>query len=466
MAETERRSRGRAGSLKVAALSLGCAKNRIDTEEILGFLASRGATITDHSPEADVLLVNTCAFIDEARQESVNALLQAGIAGEGRDGPLVLAAGCLVQVYGSALLRAMPGVALALGVHSYGQLFRALQLARKGTRSCCRRAAPREYKTFHARLLTSGGGAAYVRIAEGCDNCCNYCLIPQIRGPYRSRDAAEIVAEVQDLLSRGVQEIVLIAQDTTAYGMDRPELPGLPGLLRMILEDKRFFRIRIMYAYPSRVSDELIALMAAEERICSYLDLPIQHSEDRVLACMGRHYKKKDLIVLLKKLRAVPGGVTLRTTCMVGHPGESRSDFLRLCRFTAIYPFEKMGLFVYSPQEGTTSAVLRGSVPARVARRRLKYLAFLQRRRALRLQRKLLGREINVLVEKVLESRSSLYLGRSEHQAPEVDGVVVIRSPKPLIPGSWVRCRVAATGPHDLLALALCPGNAERKEER
>lgn len=435
---------------RISAVALGCAKNRIDTEEILGLLGRRGYLITDDPAQADLVIVNTCAFIEEAQQESIEALL--ALARRSRGGaPRIIAAGCLAQHHGAGLLREIPELSGVIGVHSYGRIVPLVESCLDGRRASLRLAPPDRYRTLGPRLLTTAVHSAYVKIAEGCSNRCRYCLIPSLRGPLRSRPPGEIIREIGHLLAAGAREINLIAQDTTAYGLDRGLPDGLPGLLRQILEAiPTFFWLRILYAHPARVSPRLIELIAGEERLCKYLDLPLQHINSAMLRGMGRPGTRAGIVALLRRLRREIPGVVLRTTYLTGFPGESPSRFRELCAFLREQPLERVGVFAYSPQPGTAGARLPGRVPRRVGRHRRRLLLRLQRGPALEFNRSLLGREFTVLVEGPLGEGGGIHRGRTSFQAPEVDGALYFRSSRPLPPGSWARVRLTAVSPYDL----------------
>ncbi len=440
--------------VKIAAVSLGCSKNRIDTEEILGLLSKWGCVLTEDYKSADVIFVNTCSFIEDAQQESIDTLIE--MAAVNREGiPKIVAAGCLVEVFGSKIIRSMVEVDGAIGVHSYNKLARFMIMMLSGKRIVIKDAPSDQYHSLAPRVLTTPAHSAVVKISEGCSNHCSYCLIPMIRGAYRSRSPEEILAEIDSLIKKGTKEISLIAQDTTAYGTDREGLPDLAGLIRQILSLKHNFWLRIMYTYPSRINDDLIDLIAREPRICKYLDIPIQHSSDRVLRSMGRKYDKVDLTLLFARLRSKIPNLTLRTTCMVGYPTESRSDFEALLLFVKEQRFERLGTFTYSPAKGTTAGRTLKNIKKRIAKKRHRELMLTQQRIAQGANIELLGRTMTVLVDKTPGPGSSWYYGRTEYQAPDIDGGVYFFSEKPLSPGEWIAVKIRAVSPYNLLAVRL-----------
>jgi ribosomal protein S12 methylthiotransferase len=443
-------------AIKVAAISLGCAKNRIDTEEILGLLSLKGYLLTDDFHTADIVFVNTCGFIDKAQQESINTLLEV-VASKKERAKIVIAAGCLVEVYGSKLLATIPEIEGVIGVHSYTYLDRFIALIRSGKRVFIKKTPRANFCSLAPRVLTTPAHSANVKIAEGCNNRCHYCLIPKIRGPYRSRPPDEIITEINNLLIAGTREINLIAQDTTAYGIDCENYPDLTNLIKNILSIPKKFWLRIMYTYPSRVNEELIETVASDQRVCNYLDIPIQHSNDIILQSMDRHYNRHLIIDLVAKARKRIPDLALRTTCMVGYPGEGRMQFIDLLNFIKISPFEHLGAFTYSCQKGTVAGNSANQVPRRVAKKRLSELMNQQQQISARLNQKFVGKWLTVLVEKTLLCSNNWYYGRTQYQAPEVDGGVYFKSAIALNPGDWVTVRIDASSPYNLLAVRSKP---------
>lgn len=445
---------------KIAAVTLGCAKNRIDTEEILGLLGRRGYLITDHLPEADAVIINTCAFIEEAQQESINEILELARRLRNRR-PLLVAAGCLAQRFGRRLLESIPELGGAVGVHGYAQLPAFMESCFAGKRELLLAPPPALYSSLGPRLLTAPPHSACVRIAEGCSNRCSYCLIPSLRGPLRSRPAADVTAEIGQLVAGGTREINLIAQDTTAYGSEEGDPDGLRKLVEQILEEiPSPFRLRILYAHPARLSDGLIDLIAREKRICKYLDLPLQHINSSLLKSMGRRCRREDVVEKVGELRRRIPGVVLRTTFLTGHPGESPAHFRELRSFMQQVPFERVGVFAYSRQPGTAAASLENRVPRRVAEKRRDALLGIQQKIALNFNRSLQGSRFTVLVEGRAGRGGSLHCGRTSFQAPEVDGLTYFYSSRPLRPGSLAAVRITAASPYDLFGKLL--GTAEK----
>lgn len=437
--------------IKVAAVSLGCSKNRVDTELVLGRLAELGCQLIEDCSMADIVLVNTCGFIEDAQQESIDTLLET--AASGKNDRKIVAAGCLVEVFGDKLLETMPEINAAIGVHSYKNLDRLMESLINDKPICIIEKPGHDYEELGLRVLTEPPHSVNVKIAEGCSNRCSYCLIPKIRGSYRSRPPELIINEIKSLVQKGSTEICLIAQDTTAYGKDREDFPDLEDLIKKIMNAvDRHFWLRIMYTYPSRITDGLINLIAEEERICNYLDIPIQHASDRVLEAMGRSYRRGDLDLLLHKLRSRIPDLAVRTTCMVGYPGESSSDFRELLDFVSKNHLEKLGAFSYSAQKGTAAYTLSRQVPRRVSKKRLQKLMLTQQEVALKENMKLCGRIFPIIVDNP-SGKAGWYYGRSFFQAPEVDGGIYFHSNQELIPGQLIEGRIFAASPYNLLAL-------------
>lgn len=440
-----------ASGMKIAAISLGCSKNRVDTEEILGLLSNTGFILTDDYRLADIILVNTCSFIEQAQQESINTLLE--VAMEKRSNTKLIVAGCLVELFGIELLNIIPEIDGAIGVHSYRNLKRLLKMVLNNKRAVFISKPGNHYSSLSPRILTTPAHSANVKIAEGCSNCCHYCLIPKIRGQFRSRNPGEVITEIKWLLENGTREINLIAQDTTSYGSDQADIPDLAGLIEMILEFEGNYWLRIMYTYPSKIDNKLIDLIANEKRICNYLDMPIQHVSDHVLTKMARTYSKNDLTALIKKLRSRIPELSLRTTFLIGYPDEKRRQFEELISFIKEHPFERVGAFAYSAQKGTVAGNILSQVPKRVINRRRHELMTKQQLIAHRLNLAMIGKRLLLLVDRIPVENGKWYYGRNEYQAPDIDGGVYFRSTVPLKKGDWVSARICAASPYNLLAV-------------
>jgi ribosomal protein S12 methylthiotransferase len=436
---------------KVSLVSLGCPKNLVDAEVMLGHLpADRYEIVTDES-QADVIVVNTCAFIGDAKEESVETILE--VADHKKNGRcrLLVVSGCLPQRYRDELAGELPEVDLFIGTGDAPRIVELLESTRPG-------AGPRqeiglpEYLYDHTtpRVKSSPFYSTYVKIAEGCHNFCSYCVIPQLRGPLRSRSIDSVVTEVRRLVAEGVREVNLIAQDVTAYGQDRHDGARLEELLRQLVKIEDLQWLRLLYAYPDGISDELLDLMAAEEKICSYLDIPLQHVDDSILALMNRRVDEEGIRRLLQRIRERVPEATLRTSFIVGFPGESDEQFARLLAFVEEGHFERIGVFRYSREEGTGAAKLPGQVLERVKKARYQKLMKAQSRVSFRKNRALVGRVEPVLVEGFSEETELLLRGRSIRQAPDVDGQVYITAGQAEI-GAIVPLRVTDSSEYDLI---------------
>jgi len=429
-------------TVKVGVISLGCAKNLVDTEVMLGLLAAAGYIITPSAAEADVMLINTCGFITPAKEEAVKTILEtARLKGEGRLKSL-LVAGCLAQRYGNSLLAEMPEIDGVFGPGGVGDVVALVEKALSGQRPKALGSPEFDYSGVLPRVRTTPGHWAYVKIAEGCSNRCSYCAIPGIRGAYRSRPLEAVEAEVAGLVREGVREVILVAQDTTAYGLDLYKRPALADLLERLAATGAPW-IRLMYCYPTGFTPELIRVIGREENICRYIDLPLQHINGRILRMMNRRGRPDDVKRVIYGLRDSIPGLTLRTTFMVGFPGEGRAEFEELLRFVEEARFERLGVFSFTPEEGTPAAAMAGEVPEEVREDRRLQLMALQRSISLSLNRGREGGRVTVLVEGKRPGRAKLYHGRTEGDAPEVDGTVLFSAGTGAVaPGQFVPVRV------------------------
>lgn len=433
--------------MKVHLTTLGCPKNQVDSELMLGLLARAGLSLVDRPEEADCVVVNTCAFIDRARQESVETILElAQLKGRGRATSLIVT-GCLAQRYGAELMREMPEIDGVLGTSG---LERIVDLVRQaaGRQDWATSAPPGYlYDAATPRLLSSPVPYAYVKIAEGCDMACTFCAIPSFRGRHRSRPLTDVVAEVENLARRGVQEAILVAQDTLAYGRDLAGNGDIADLL-LALSDTSVPWIRPMYLHPAHVNDRLIPRWR-RARVVPYLDMPVQHGDDGVLRAMRRAVtaaRMKDIVAAFRD--AIPG-LTVRTTVLVGFPGETEAAFENLLRFLEDVRFDRLGVFTYSPEEGTPSAGFAGQVPEEIAAERATAVQELQDRLAWESHQSRLGTVQSVLVDGRSEDPAFDWEGRTAGQAPEIDGVVYLRGR--LTPGRFAAVRITAVEGYELV---------------
>lgn len=429
-------------------VSLGCPKNEVDADNMAQLLNKAGHLIVQSPDEADLLIVNTCGFITQAREESLGALRE--LAAQKRPGQKLVAAGCFTQLYQERLVDMVPELDGLLGTRRWmeiGDLLQTMEQEGGEVATLIDNPAPETIATVKGRVLRSRPTAtAYLRIAEGCDAPCAFCSIPQIKGPLRSRPVGEIVEEAQFLVEQGARELVVIAQDTTAYGQDRGDRDALPGLLETLLHSApNLVWLRLMYAYPQHVTERLIDLMTGEPRICRYLDLPLQHAHPDTLRRMRRPHDADGTRRLLARLRDAMPDIALRTTFIVGFPGETDAEFETLLQFVREHAFDRMGVFQYSPEVGTLAAGLPDQIPEPIKAERYDRLMQLQQRMSLKRNREQVGRTLQVLIEGCGDGIS---LGRSYRDAPEVDGLVVFNGEAP--PGQFVAVQIHQAGEYDL----------------
>jgi len=438
--------------LKIGFISLGCAKNLVDTEVMLGILTQNNLVITDDPQEADILIINTCTFIDAAKEESISTILQmAEYKKTGRCRSLIVA-GCLGQRYHQELLDELPEVDAIIGTGAWHRIMEAVDATMQGRRLLLVGEADSIYDETMPRITTTPEYSAYIKVAEGCNNCCSYCVIPTVRGSFRSRTIPSIVREAENLAARGVREINLIAQDTTSYGKDLYGKPQLTELLQELVKIEGIHWFRLLYCYPKYFSDELIDLIANEPKICKYVDLPLQHADGEILKAMNRKDTPEEIAVLLTKLRQKIPGVVVRTSMIVGFPGETEEQFHHLCQFVKQQEFERMGVFVYSQEENTPAAKMPNQVSDELKQERYHTLMAMQCKISEHLNLKLEGQFIDVLIEGFTEENPDIAYGRSYREAPDVDGRIFIENAEALQRGQFVRAKVVQGFTYDLLA--------------
>lgn len=411
--------------LKAGMVSLGCAKNLVDTEVMLGILDQKGIEIINNPAEADIIIVNTCSFINDAKEESINTILQMAEYKEKGTCKALIVAGCLSQRYKDELLQELPEVDALLGTGEWGHIADAVDAALQGKRMAFVGSAEGIYDETQPRIPTTPSFSMYVKIAEGCDNCCSYCVIPAVRGSFRSRPIESIVAEVQNLAQKGVKEINLIAQDTTSYGRDLYGEPQLAKLLKALIPIDGIQWIRLLYCYPTYFTDELIRLIATESKICKYIDIPLQHVDNEILQAMHRRSTQEEVVALLQKIRANIPEVAIRTSFIVGFPGESEDHFSNLLAFAKDFRFDRVGVFMYSQEEGTPAAALPGQIPEEVKEERYHQLMELQMQISQELNDTLVGKRTMVLIEGE-NTDEPIMFGRTQREAPDIDGKVYL----------------------------------------
>jgi ribosomal protein S12 methylthiotransferase len=444
-------------------VSLGCPKNLVDSEVMLGILAHQGYELTPRPDEADVIIVNTCAFIEPAKQESINTILEMADYKKFGAAKRLVVAGCLVERYRQEIRQQIPEVDYVIGTN---ELERVLVACTENSqpRTAGPPAEPYLYHEFTPRVLSTPGYSAYLKIAEGCDHPCTFCVIPQMRGAFRSRRFASVIREAENLAKQGVREITIVGQDTTSYGEDLGLREGLPALLRELGEIPDLVWVRFLYCYPNRVTEALIAAVADTPKVAKYFDIPLQHASASVLRLMKRGSNGHQFLRMLGKIRAAVPGVALRTSFIVGFPGETDDDFKALLDFIAAVEFDHLGVFLYSNEESSRSFALPNQVPAPIARRRQKQIMALQRKISRRNLRRMVGKSLPVLVEGPSEETELLYQGRSERQAPGIDGCILINDfdgPAPQ-PGDFRWATITEVGDYDLVARLEAKVFAER----
>lgn len=441
-------------NMSVGVISLGCAKNRIDTEEFLGLLSRKGYNITADTATAEIIIINTCAFISDARDESLETIREAAELKRCGSCRLLVVTGCLPQKYHRQLLSRMPEIDLLTGVHGYEHLGKLLEKALKNkVRLASFKKPPAKYRSVGERMLTLPGHSAYLKISEGCNNRCHYCIIPGIRGPYRSRPLDSIIKEAKELVIKGTREINLVAQDTTYYGRENGGKPLLPTLLKKLADISKLRWIRLLYAHPEHLDDETIEVMTTENKICSYIDLPLQHINSRILRDMGRNYTREHAVKLIKKLRSHK--MTIRSTFMVGYPGETESMFKELLSFLEEHPLDRVGVFTYSAEKDTPSYYRNNHIAPAVKQNRYNRIMSLQKSISHSRNRHFAGRHFTVMVEGVAFKirEGTFYRGRTAHQAPEVDGSVLFSADKSFYPGEMVNVKIYGCGSYDFLGI-------------
>jgi len=440
---------------KIGFISLGCPKNLVDSEVMLGLLHRDGHAFTTNAAEADVIIVNTCSFINDSKKESIDAILEAAkLKKEGVCKRLIVA-GCLADRYPLEIRDELQEVDALVGVNQIEQIGRAVSGRAVLPSISSMRCNGDLYLYDHTtpRILTGPSYSAYIKIAEGCNHMCAFCAIPGIRGPFRSRRRESVIREARRLVSKGVKEITLISQDTTSYGLDLGMQDGLADLLAGLERVENLHWIRFLYACPNLISDPLIQVIASSSKICKYIDLPLQHASARILKSMKRGGNRSSLAKTIGRIRRAIPEVTLRTTMLVGYPGETEDDFLELKDFCEEMKFDRLGVFAYSDEEGTEASNLRRKVPFRLALRRRAILMKQQSKISKSANRKLIGREFPVLVEGFSSQSELLFQGRLESQAPEIDGVCLINDTEvgQLKEGEFRTIRITRALEHDLI---------------
>ncbi len=436
-------------NLTVYIESLGCAKNLIDAEIMLGILNKYGYKLTNNKNNADVIIVNTCGFIAAAKEESINTIIELGQLKHNRL-KLLIVSGCLGERYHQELIEELPEVDAVVGTGSYDRIIEIIHDSLKGSRIVAVGNIDKLFDESLPRYQATPSHTAYIKIADGCNNFCTYCIIPKLRGKYRSRKIENIVKEAAELAANGVKEIILIAQDTTRYGIDLYEEYALPKLLKELCKIEELRWIRLLYAYPEMVTEELIATMASEEKIVKYIDMPIQHCSNDILKIMNRRTNKASITRTIEGLRAVMPDITIRTSLIVGFPGEEDVHYQELEEFVREIRFDRLGVFAYSKEEDTPAAKLTQQVDEAIKEERRAKIMALQQEISYQKNLEKVGKSIQVLIEEELDS-SREFIGRSQGDAPEIDGLVYVKAASALKAGSMVKVRIDGALEYDLM---------------
>lgn len=436
--------------MKILFISLGCDKNLVDTEVMLGLLASRGYEMTDDETQADIIVINTCCFIHDAKEESIQNILEMAEYKKSGRAKALIVTGCLAQRYRQEILDEIPEVDEVLGTTAYDKILDAVDAALAGKQEVMLSDIDALPLPDTKRLVTTGGHFAYLKIAEGCDKHCTYCIIPKIRGNFRSVPMERLVKEAEGLAEQGVKELILVAQETTLYGKDLYGEKSLHVLLRKLAKISGIRWIRILYCYPEEITDELIQVMKEEPKVCHYLDLPIQHANDEILKRMGRRTSKQELVDIIGKLRREIPDICLRTTLITGFPGETKEQHEELMDFVDEMEFDRLGVFTYSPEEDTPAAVMPDQIDEEVKEARQAELMELQQDIAFDNAQDMVGREVLVMIEGKVADENA-YVGRTYRDAPNVDGLIFINTDEELLSGDFARVKVTGAVDYDLI---------------
>lgn len=436
--------------MKILFISLGCDKNLVDSEEMLGLLNSRGYTFTDDEEEADVIIVNTCCFINDAKEESIQMILDMSEYRSSGNCKALIVTGCMAQRYKQEILDEIPEVDMVLGTTAYDKIVEAVEEALQGQRSVELGELSRLPQTDAGRLVTTGGHFAYLKIAEGCNKCCTYCIIPKLRGKYRSVPMERLIAQAEGLAAQGVRELILVAQETTVYGVDLYGYKALHLLIEALARISGIRWIRILYCYPEEIYDELIQTMKREPKVCHYLDLPIQHASDGVLKRMGRRTTREDLTNIIAKLRREIPDIVLRTTLITGFPGETREQHEEVMDFIDEMEFDRLGVFTYSQEEDTPAASMPDQIDEETKLDWQEELMELQQEIAFDRGEAMIGRELLAMVEGKVADENA-YVARTYGDAPNVDGLLFIHTDETLVSGDFVKVRITGAAEYDLI---------------
>lgn len=438
--------------MKLGMVSLGCPKNLVDSEVMLGIIRDKDFTVTNDPAEADIIIINTCGFIESAKEESINTILQMSEYKTQGNCRYLIVTGCLSQRYAADLAQNIPEVDAFVGTECFTDIAWVIEQVLNGKKVMHMEKNQTAELQAMPRMLTTPDYMAYLKIAEGCDNCCSYCIIPKLRGPYTSRSYDEVLAEAKELAAHGIREIIVVAQDTTRYGEDLYGKLMLPQLLKDLNDLDGIEWIRVMYCYPNNFTDELINAFATLPKVCKYVDLPLQHASNRLLSSMNRYDTKEEVEQLLNKLRSAVSGIVIRTTFIVGFPGETDDDFKELKDFVEQQRFENAGVFQYSQEEGTVAGSMPNQIPDEIKENRYHELMALQAEISEELHQEMEGKELTVVIEGFDEENPQLAIARSYREAPEIDGNIFVENAADLQVGQFVKVRVVQGFTYEMVA--------------
>ena len=438
--------------MKLLFVSLGCDKNLVDSEEMLGLLTRKGFEIVDDETQAEVIIINTCCFINDAKEESVNTILEMAEYKKAGSCKALIVTGCMAQRYKNEIIEEVPEVDAVLGTTSYEDIYRAIQEAVDGKQFQEFKSIDYLPESLGRRVLTTGGHFGYLKIAEGCDKHCTYCIIPKLRGKFRSVPMERLLAQAREMAEEGVKELILVAQETTVYGTDIYGKKSLHVLLKELCKISGIRWIRVLYCYPEEIYDELIQTMKEEKKICHYLDLPIQHASDRILKRMGRRTTRAELVDIVNKLRGEIPDIVLRTTLITGFPGETEEDHEELMGFVDEMEFDRLGVFTYSPEEDTPAAGMPDQIPEEIKEERRDEIMELQQEISYDKGTDRIGQELLVMIEGKVADESA-YIGRTYGDAPKVDGYIFVQTGELLMTGDFAKVRVTGALEYDLIGV-------------
>lgn len=451
--------------MKILFVSLGCDKNLVDSEVMLGLIREKGFELTNEEERADIIVVNTCCFINDAKEESVTTILE--MAEYKKNGNLkgLIVTGCMAQRYKEEIQKEIPEVDAILGTTSYDEIGSVIDSVLQGNKAIKMKDLQYVPSAQTTRVNTTGGYYSYLKIAEGCDKHCTYCIIPKLRGNYRSVPMEKLIKEAEEMGKRGVKELILVAQETTLYGVDIYGEKTLPKLLKELCKIPELEWIRLLYSYPEEITDELIQVMKEEEKICNYIDMPIQHGSDKILKAMGRRTNKNELIQIVNKLRDNIPDIAIRTTLISGFPGETKEEHEELKDFVSKIKFDRLGVFTYSKEEDTPAAKLDNQVPENIKKNRQEELMKLQQEIAFIQGKDMLGRKLKIIIEgklpedevwgdgKFADFSEPVYIGRTYKDAPNVDGYIFVTARGELLSGEFVEVLVTDSKEYDLVGV-------------